>query len=356
MDVARWIPVSLRWTEHRPEPLLRERTWGCPLPLPADVLARSDYWAEAGFDADDRPVARRVMDRHLGIEATETVERDEDGSIVVRLAEGASTRTEVDATGRAVRTIFIDDQGDESEERYHYDDAGRLTAIDESAELVLAGLVDRMDVGGRLTVEHDEDGLARVLTPASEIVWERPSEPWIERLASAASELAERYRALIGPALEDAGLPAGTPSYGLALMYVDQGSLSSQLMIGLEADRQEAGGGEDGAIATLYIEGELPWIEDGAFTPDLDAELLRRASSEQPDDPYRVVLAAIVRQLVDGDLPGLTKSPDFVGWVAEHDEGLAEKVSSIRLHNSPEAVARWEQGWGADVLPFCVED
>ncbi len=77
-----------------------------------------------------------------------------------------------------------------------------------------------------------------------------------------------------------------------------------------------------------------------------------RRACAQPDDPYRVVLGAVARRLSNDALPGLRKTDDFVAWVAEHDEGLTEKVSSIRLHNAPEAVARWERGWGRSVMPY----
>lgn len=354
MDVVRWVPVSNRWVGHRAEPLIGERLWGCDAPLPDDVLARSEFWAEAGFDADGRPAAFRERSRHDDGEADEvvTIERLADGTTVVHLAEGGEARTFFDDAGLATRTVYVDEDGEEDEETYHYDDAGRLVAINESA--ALGGTHDggREYTGGRLSVEHDDGGAARIVDASGDVVWERPTRPWAEELERAADVLATGYLGLLAAAVQDEGLVPGTESYGLSLVYVDQNDINAVLAVGLEDDRRAAGGGEDGAVETLYIEGDLPWITDQVLGEKESVALLRVASMGQPDDPWRVVLGEVVRRLSESDLPGLTKTQDFVGWVAEHDEGLAEKVSSIRIHNRADAVARWEAGWGGQVLPY----
>ena len=61
-----------------------------------------------------------------------------------------------DAAGRPVRSVYPD--GDE--ERYRYDDAGRLVEIDEASALLDSIYSSpRWETGGRLRVEHDERGL-----------------------------------------------------------------------------------------------------------------------------------------------------------------------------------------------------
>jgi hypothetical protein len=193
----------------------------------------------------------------------------------------------------------------------------------------------------------------RIVDSDGQLVWERPTVPWEQRLAQAARAIGDLCRDAIGLAVQDAGLPSTTASYGVSLIYVDQGSLHAMVAVGLEEEHRAAGTGEEGAMAALYIEGDaLEWIDEEIPPADLDVPLLREACMAQTDDPYRVVLGAVARDLADADLPGLRKTEDFVAWVAEHDEGFDEKFESIRLHNPPDAVARWESGWGADVLPF----
>jgi hypothetical protein len=79
---------------------------------------------------------------------------------------------------------------------------------------------------------------------------------------------------------------------------------------------------------------------------DLDERLLRAACIQQPGDPYRAVLGAVASKLARADwMPMLRPTPDFVVYIAEHDEGYAPKVESIRGHNPPDRVARWEASW-----------
>jgi hypothetical protein len=54
-DVARWVGVAPTWLGHRPEPVIHERLWACPLVLGDD--ARGPRWA--GVDAGGRLIAMR---------------------------------------------------------------------------------------------------------------------------------------------------------------------------------------------------------------------------------------------------------------------------------------------------------
>jgi YD repeat-containing protein len=349
VNVERWVPVSLRFTGHRPEPLLRERVWGNDDPLPADVLERSKWWGEAGYDTDGRAIAFRSHGEE-GLEHIEFV----DGAVVVHLLEGGTATTEFDDAGRPVRTRYVDVEGDDGEERYEYDADGRLVVIQEFESLLatVPGNERWYGDGRRLTVEHDDRGPVRIVDADGAVGWARPARPLEEELAAFADVLAAEYREVLPRALEEDGVEPGAAVYGLTLVYFGQGDLLPVLTFGLEADRAGLDADEAGAITTLYTE-ELMFTPERLSVPrEAERAMLRTAAIAQPDDPLRVVLGEVARRLSDGELPGLTKTDDFVAWVAEHDEGLAEKIVSIRLHNSPEAVARWEAGWGGKVLPF----
>src|SRR4051794_32743102 len=97
--------------------------------------------------------------------------------------------TELDDAGRPLVTRYADG----GEERYRYDEAGRLIGIDEYSLLwaTVEGAVQRYDCGGRLQVDHDEAGAVRI-TGAHGTVWQRCDEPWPELLRRGAGSLAER--------------------------------------------------------------------------------------------------------------------------------------------------------------------
>lgn len=307
---------------------------------------------EAGYDAKGRPCGWRQVDRREGVLFTETSRRL-DGAVEVKLAAGVTARTDLDEAGRPVQTSYTGANESLGSESYFYDGNGRLAGIEESAELwqTITGS-ERGETGGRLSVQYNEEGLSAIVDAQRSTIWERPTVPWETRLSSGAAAMADECRELLAEAVAEIDLGGAPETYGTSLVYVDQGSLHAIVAVGLEADRRAAGDGEDGALATLYIEGNLPWIDEELASEELEAVLLREASMCQPDDPYRVVLGAVARRLSDDALSGLRKTDDFVAWVAEHDEGLAEKISSIRLHNAPEAVARWERGWGRSVMPY----
>lgn len=353
MDVERWAPVGQRWYEHRAEPLLRERLWGAAVAL--DMAYVEDGVAfEAGFDADDVCVAWRQLVQGAETCREEVLER-RPGLVVVSISDGGRAETEVDASGRPTRTTYSGRT--EAVELYGYDADGRLATIEEprELELYLSFGSERLDTGGRLTVDHDENGPVRITDPHGSAVWERPELPWPQRLAAGAAAIADGCRRLIAEEAERSG-PIGHPeAYGLALVYVDQGSLRPIVSVGLEADRREfaEGGGdvEELALMTMYPEGDsVGFIDDAPISDALDTTLLREACMAEPGDPYRLVLGAAAELLARGEIPPLKRTTDFVVWMAEHDEGFEEKIDAIRRHNPPDAVARWEAGWGSAVL------
>jgi YD repeat-containing protein len=107
--------------------------------------------------------------------------------------------TEIDFAGRPVITRHADG----GEERYVYDDAGRLIEIVEYARLRYTiddgHAVYRRDHGGRLRVEHDASGPLRI-TDRHGVVWERCEQPWPDLLHRGAVSLAERCHAALADA------------------------------------------------------------------------------------------------------------------------------------------------------------
>jgi YD repeat-containing protein len=240
---------------------------------------------------------------------------------------------------------------DGGEERYGYDGAGRLSEIDEYPRLwvTVEGFVQRYDCGGRLQVEHDDAGPVRITGPHG-IVWERCGEPWPELLRRGAVSIAERCHA----ALAGAG---GQEVYSLILSYVGHGGLNVLVNAGTEEDRRE--------YLTLDEPPEMittglwyPESEDLSFLevepdPELDPLLLREAALNDPREPQRTVLTEAAKLLARRTWdPILRLTDDFVVYIAEHDEGIAEKYASVREVNPADRLARWDAAW----RPFLPDD
>ena len=353
--VAEWRPVGSRWFLHRPEPLLHERMWGCDLPLPPEQADPDGWHHDGGFDGDGRPVAWRQ--RGPWDDPTHEVVTTDGGLITVRSASAGAIRTTLDPTGRPVATEYDAFPG--AVETYEYDEAGRLVVIHESSQLWSTLLAsERYSPGGRLTVEHDDAGPSRIADERGQVVWERPVVPWERTLDEAADAIAAACRDAAFHACDRHGVAAGTPVFALQLTYVDQGSLRPDLSFGLEADRRtwlsEDLDDEELAINLLYVGANhvgINFIETDAIAAADDERLLRAACIQQPADPYRVVLGAVATRLARTDwAPALRPTDDFVVFIAEHDEDFGPMVASIRAHNPPERVARWEASFPLDAL------
>jgi hypothetical protein len=87
-----WLPIGESWLGHRPEPLIHERAWSCPL------TGRGPY--RGAFDRHGRGVAYR---QNGGYEERTTYES---GRIVVRGNGRVKLVTELDGEGRPVRTVY----------------------------------------------------------------------------------------------------------------------------------------------------------------------------------------------------------------------------------------------------------
>ncbi len=112
-----WVDVGASWLGHRPEPLIHERVWACPL------TGRGPF--KGAFDAQGRAVAYRQDD---GYEERTSYER---GRVVIRAGARVLLETELDDDGRPTRTRYATGET----ERYCYQ-AGRLVEIEEAPGLL----------------------------------------------------------------------------------------------------------------------------------------------------------------------------------------------------------------------------
>jgi hypothetical protein len=363
------MTVAPGWAGHRAEPLLHERMWSCPLELAGDQPAYDGRLHEAGFDVAGRPVILRRKElgasRHQADDEVEAVDY-RDGEIVVTLPGGAVVTTTIDEHNRPVRTVYSGTTA--GEEIYHYDDSGRLCAIDEAECLWRTVSFYEMwnGTGGRLAVEQDEDGPLRITNSVGGARWERCEEPWEELLQRGAQAIRDGVLRVIGDYCRAHTVAPTTEVFALMLTYVAQGSLHVTLSFGLEADRRRwlnAGLDSDQLALNLWYvnanhEG-LNYIEDGVIDYALEDLLLREAAIKQPHDPYRVVLNAAAAQLARHDWkPMLATTDDFIVYISEHDEGYAPKHQSAREVNPPSRLAIWDARWppgitrGEDEPPY----
>jgi YD repeat-containing protein len=310
-----WVPLGESWLGHRPEPLIHERVWACPL------TGRGPY--RGAFDSQGRGIAYRQSD---GYEERTTYDSDR---IVVRIDAYVKLETKLDGDGRPVETRYASGEV----ERYRYDD-DRLVEIDEAAGLlktVISG--ERWETGGRLRVEHDEDGPCAIRAE-DELVWERRDEPWPALLARGAAEIADGIADAIERAVEDPELPVAR----LGLTYVEASGLYTVVSLGLDDVRAD----EEHFWYPIGEGGGLEEI-DGMVEDELDRLLLREAALNDPDQPQRTVLNAVAAALARRDWTGvIAPTEDFVAFIAEHDEDIAPKRESLRAVNPPERAATWE--------------
>ncbi len=215
--------------------------------------------------------------------------------------------TVFDDAGRPAVTRYADG----GEERYGYDDAGRLIAIDEYPRL--RDTIDddfavyRRDCGGCLRVEHDAAGPARITGPNG-TVWERCDEPWPELLRRGAVSLAERCHTAVADA--DAGRPE---VYCLMLIYVS-GGLNVLVNAGTEEDRDfylaRDESPEELAVSLLYPESDGLSFLEVEPDPALDPLLFREAALNDPREPQRTVLTEVAKLLARRDWDPLLQLTD----------------------------------------------
>jgi hypothetical protein len=134
------------------------------------------------------------------------------------------------------------------------------------------------------------------------------------------------------------------------LTYVGDGGLDVLVNAGTEEDRRSYlardESPEELAVSLLYPESDgLSFIEVEP-DPALDWLLLREAALSNPGEPHRTVLTEAAKFLARRDwAPLLQVTNDFIVYIAEHDEGVAEKQASVREVNPADRVARWDAAW-----------
>ncbi|RKQ88361.1 hypothetical protein C8N24_6403 [Solirubrobacter pauli] len=301
--MSEWVPIGTSWLGHRPEPLIHERLWACPL------IGDGPY--QGLIDEHGRGLVYR---QDGGYEERTTYEADR---VVV---EGIVTTFIVD--GRPVRSVYTNGE----EERYHYD-GERLVAIDEAPTLWDTAIGSaRYDTGGRLEISYDDRGLRAI-----EGVWTRLDEPWPDALARGATEIAAKV-------VEDIKRVIEEPVDGvvsLTLGYVqDGGGVLDSVSLNRSRDHN----------SVFYPYGrEWPIGEiDSGVDQATEALWMSNAALNSIELPNRTLLNAVAAILARYDWTGIfTPTDDFVTFIAEHDEGYAEKVESLRAANPPERAEPW---------------
>lgn len=315
------------WARHRPEPLFHERCWGCDAEVAtSEVLG--------GFDAAGRAVAVRdpYGDEMVVSQGRDRVVIDSHGAIVAT--------TVLDDTNRPVATVYAEDD----DERYTYDATGQLVAISASGAWLRSGRSGwRWDRGGSVSVENDAAGPVRLIGQFGEVVWDR-DEPIDEHARGRdADALANVCVEIMRAAAAELDGPVEV--FTLAITYVGQGSVYPTLWFGREDERRATKRtGEEYALALFYPEGTgLAQLEPDDYDHDRDTRMMRTAARAVDGDPHRVVLTEVARRTLARTWPAeIVRADDFVAFIAEHDEGFAPKVASIREVNSPDRIARWE--------------
>lgn len=384
-QVVRWEFLSDTSWPHRQEPFLHERTWayrGCGL---SPETAQAELGPRrVGFDSRDRPVIlgpAHIPPEHWGTLDDEQAERDgmpagvdyeggptdldtvayADDAVEVSLAHFAtSVRTEFDAAGRPVRTVYRG--GDEGEERYRWDPAGRLVEIDEDESITHTTMRgSRLDAGGRLSVEHDGSGPLRIVQDEwNELVWERCDEPWPRLLDRAVRHIAATAIEAVKRACARHSVSAGTEVFSMMLANMSDAELDFGIYLGLGADRRAwlASGMSAGELSdnlwNLDRRIENPHIARGEMDivpGDLGRLMLQEAGLNQPEDAQTFVLNAVAAVLSRHDWRGvMSPTDDFVVYRMGHDEDLRWAHESVRAANPPERLAVWDRNWpsGAD--------
>jgi hypothetical protein len=98
---------------------------------------------------------------------------------------------------------------------------------------------------------------------------------------------------------------------------------------------------EDLVTRLLYPESDDLSFLEVKPEPALDRLLLREAALNNPREPHRIVLTEAAKLLARRDWTALLGvSSDFIVYLAEHDEGLAGKLASLREVNPADRASR----------------
>jgi hypothetical protein len=123
----------------------------------------------------------------------------------------------------------------------------------------------------------------------------------------------------------------------LTLVYVqDSEGLAGETSLNPSRDVDDFASGRGGWWPIDEIEYDVE--------PAFEAKLLADAALHGVDDPVRTVLNATATVLARHDWSALFPvSHDFVAFIAEHDEGIQEKIESLRACNPSERAEPWVQ-------------
>jgi hypothetical protein len=160
------------------------------------------------------------------------------------------------------------------------------------------------------------------------------SESWDAVLDRGAAKLAASIVSDIERVVRSTD-PIDIEIVSLALVYVqDSESLVGEVSLNPSRDVDDFASGRGGWWPIDEIEYDVE--------PALEAQLLRDAALHSIEDPVRTVLNATAALLARHTWSALFPvSDDFVAFIAEHDEGIQEKVESLRACNPSERAEPW---------------
>jgi hypothetical protein len=322
-----------------------------PLVLDDDARDEDGWRHRAGFDRDGRPVVFRHEPPSEGPAAGGWEEVVSYGPGRVEVDQGGAGRitTTFDASGRAERTVYVDEDGSQDVETYTYDDAGRLVGIVEATTLDTTcadlGRGDGWPTGGLVTVRHDERGMAEITAADGAAVWTRDDEPWPAVLERGLNEMRDEAVQTIADMItrEDAAARTG-PVLALGLCFTAGMGLGCFARLVIDAPDAVADHVGQVLVGTAFP----ALIVDDLIEPDLDdeARLIRQASAHQPADPVRFLLGALAQRLAAHDWSGLLSlAPEFAVFLGEHDAGTEPMWRSLTALNHPDRVALWTARW-----------
>lgn len=350
--VRSWQTVAGSWVGYRPEPLIAERLWCCPLTLAPGTRDEDGWLHEVGFDADGRPVAMCHRPPPGGLEWGATVTYGPDR---IEVCEGGATT--IVTTLRNGRPVCTDYSGEiEGRETYHYDQ-GRLVAIDEADVLGLSlancGRPLGLDTGGRVRLDYNEHGLLRIVSELFAdhdlVVWERTDEPFDSLLARGLASLRNQVVDAVAQATGGRAPSSATEAFRLVLGYTADSGVLDMARVGLQGHRarwQSATPPDQHAWCALMLN-DIPDVRaDVPCDGPLFASLVRESAVHQPEDPLRFVLNRLAALLASQDWGTiLTLTDDFVVYIAEHDEGWTPKYRSMCEANPSDRVELWHRRW-----------
>jgi hypothetical protein len=358
---------------HRREPLLHERLWlprGQLLDAPPSIVngherygwaASGDlalYLTEASTLPDGLPAGRSLSSPWPDgswYDGGEIVLADEGLVVCAAFAEShrngrwrfrfdGLVRYRFDG-GRVIASEYLGYAGDDPEsgfERYLYDAAGSLVAIDEYEGLLnttpdYGTREDLIPAGGMLEVRQAKDPERLTILSGDDIVWRPAPASWSQLLEQRADEAARACQAAIAAWAAQYPERATRPVLAVQLDDYTQATPCAAVKVAFERPHRHG-------HASHWAD-----LEPVSNTIDFDDQegTLLRVGASAGEDVQTAISEAVVRRLRAFDWDGiLTLSDDLLVYADRSENDPGECVASARRVNPPDVVDRWvARGW-----------